>query len=355
MTKKDYYHILGLDKDASPEDIKKAYRILAKKYHPDISKEANAESKFKEVQEAYSVLGDASKKSNYDRFGDSSDNGFSDFGSGGFDGFDSFGDSFFSSFGDIFGNQQTKKPSYDKKVEMTIGFIDSVLGANKTIEITVEADCRVCHGKGAVSHQDVIACRRCGGTGQIITEQRTFLGNIRSRQVCPNCSGKGQEIKNKCYACHGQKRQKVKQSATFNIPAGIQEGMSLQVPGKGNFVPLSNNQKAGDLYITFKVRPHESFVRREYDIILEIFITLPEAVLGTNILIPTIYGEVALKIPSGIQSGNKLRMKNKGVAHLNSSYRKGDQYVVVHLKTPNPLSLEEKRLYQKLLDLQHRS
>ncbi|MBP5835722.1 molecular chaperone DnaJ [Candidatus Phytoplasma meliae] len=343
MTKKDYYQILGLSKDATPEAIKKAYRVLAKKYHPDISKETNAEAKFKEVQEAYSVLSDANKKSNYDRFGSASEQGF--------EGFSGFEESIFNSFGDFFGNRQTKKTNFDKKVEMTISFIDAALGAHKNIEIIVEADCKVCQGLGASSSKDITKCYRCGGSGQIIIEQRTFLGNIRSRQVCPNCHGQGKQIKNKCYACRGEKRQKVKQTVSFDIPAGIEEGMSLQIPGKGHFIPSSS--QVGDLYVIFKIQPHKSFVRKGQDIILEIFITLPEAVLGTNILIPTIYGDISLKIPAGTQSGNKLRIKNKGISYLNSSHRKGDQYVVVHLKTPIQLTLEEKKLYHKLLQLQH--
>ncbi|WP_373375586.1 molecular chaperone DnaJ [Candidatus Phytoplasma solani] len=344
MTKKDYYQILGLNKEATPTEIKKAYLRLAKKYHPDVSKETNAEAKFKEIQEAYSVLSDANKRANYDRFGHDSQ------GSQGFSGFGGFEEDIFSSFGDFFGtSKRNKKANYDKKVEMTISFMDSVLGASKNIDIMVEADCQVCQGKGALLSSDIVECSYCNGLGQIITEQRTFLGNIRSQQTCPRCGGQGSKIKNKCYACHGQKRQKIKQSVSFKIPAGIEEGMSLQISGKGNFIPLT--KKAGDLYVIFKIRSHEVFIRKGQDIILEIFITLPEAVLGVNKLIPTIYGEVNLKIPSGIQSGNKLRMKNQGVAYLNASYRKGDQYVVVNLKTPTRITSEEKKLYQKLLQL----
>ncbi|AGL90274.1 Chaperone protein DnaJ [Candidatus Phytoplasma australiense] len=345
MTKKDYYQVLGLNKEATPKEIKKAYLRLAKKYHPDVSQEANAEANFKEIQEAYSVLSDANKKANYDRFGHDSQTQQQ-----GFSGFEGFEENIFNSFSDFFGtNKRSRKVNYDKKVEMTISFMDAVLGALKNIDIMVDADCQVCQGKGALSSSDIVKCRHCNGLGQVITEQRTFLGNIRSQQTCPYCRGEGEQIKNKCYSCHGSKRQKKKQSVSFQIPAGIEEGMSFQIHGKGNFPPLSN--QAGDLYINFKIRPHESFVRKNQDIVLEIFINVPEAVLGTNKLIPTIYGEVNLKIPSGIQSGNKLRMKNQGIAYLNSSYRKGDQYVVVHVKIPSSPTLEEKRLYLKLLQL----
>lgn len=348
--KRDYYDILGLSKEATEDEIKKAYRTLAKKYHPDVSKEPDAEAKFKEVQEAYDVLGDKSKRQDYDRYGHQG-NPFQGFGGGqsaGFGDFGGFGDIFSQFFGG--GQRQRQNPTgpqrgADLERTMTIDFMEAVLGTKKKVNVEIEEDCPVCHGVGAESSKDVETCDRCHGSGFVNVEQRTLFGQMRTQQVCPKCGGQGKIIKKRCSTCHGQGRVRTTKTVDVNIPAGVQTNMSLKVAGYGNGGSKGGPQ--GDLYITFRVRPHKVFKRQDDDIILEVPITVTQAVLGTKVEIPTIYGDVDLKVPPGVQHGTVLRMRDKGVENIRSK-RKGDQHVVIQITVPKNLSSEEKRLYEQL-------
>ena len=347
--KRDYYDVLGIQKNASDDEIKKAYRTLAKKYHPDVSKETDAESKFKEVQEAYDTLSDAQKRAAYDQYGHQG----SPFGNGqGFGGFSDFG-----GFGDIFsqffgGGRDRQRQSYhgpqkgdDLEKTMTIDFMEAVLGTKKTVHVDLEEECHVCHGSGAESSKDIEVCDRCHGDGFINVEQRTMFGTMRTQQACPKCGGAGKIIKKRCSTCNGQGRLKNHKTVDVNIPAGVDNNMSLKVAGYGNGGTKGGPQ--GDLYLNFRVRPHKVFKRQNDDIILEVPITVTQAVLGSSIEIPTIYGDVDLKIPAGIEHGTILRMREKGVANVRTK-RKGDQQVIVNLKIPKNLSSAEKKLYEQL-------
>ncbi|MDV3198087.1 MAG: molecular chaperone DnaJ [Vigna little leaf phytoplasma] len=350
--KKDYYAILGLSKDANENEIKSAYRKLAKKYHPDVSKEPDATAKFKEVQEAYEVLNDPKKKAHYDRFGHN-ENINNDFSSG-FQGFESaefdFGDIFENFFG---GRNRTKQKSNvgeDKNINITLDFIEAVLGVEREISYEIEKDCIYCHGTGAKNPQDIIICNYCRGTGYVTMMQKTFLGNITSQQVCSRCQGKGKIIINKCSFCKGNQRIRSTKKTKFKIPAGVDNGTTLEVPQQGNEGHLGSPN--GNLYINIQVQPHNFFKRIKQDITSTIFITIYQAVLGAVINISTIDGKIDLKIPEGIQNDTKLRLKNKGVPYLNSSYRRGDHYVIVKIKIPTALTKEQKDLFRQLEQLE---
>jgi molecular chaperone DnaJ len=352
--KKDYYNILGLTKEATESEIKSAYRKLSKKFHPDVSKEADAERKFKEVQEAYQVLNDPNKKANYDRFGYASDSGdFGGFG-GGFEGFgggSSF--NFEDLFENFFGGSGSKRQHQtnfgtDSHIEITIDFLEAALGVEKEIKFHIEEDCEQCQGTGAKNAQSIQNCSYCRGTGYITLNQKTILGNIPSRQICPKCHGEKQTILNKCSYCKGYKRVKKIKQMKLKIPAGVESGMTLKSPQNGNGGHLGDTN--GDLLVDIKVSPHEYFKREEQNIVTTIFIDFYQAVLGTTISVSTIYGDVDVKIPSGTQTDTKLRLKNKGIVYLNSS-RKGDHYVIVKIKTPTKISNTEKELFLKLQEL----
>ncbi|MBN3490294.1 molecular chaperone DnaJ [Acholeplasma equirhinis] len=347
--KRDYYEVLGISKTASTEEIKKAYRQLAKKYHPDVNKEPDAEAKFKEVQEAYDVLNDPQKRSQYDQFGHAGAQGdpfggFGGFGgAGGFGGFEDIINSFFGGGG----RQQRREKSQgdDIQMRMTIDFMEAVLGTKKAVEVELTEDCHHCHGTGAESSKDVDVCSRCHGAGYINVDQRTILGTMRTQTVCPQCQGKGQTIKNKCHVCSGSGRTRTKKNVDVKIPAGVDDGMTLRVPGYGH--GGKKGAESGDLYITFKVKPHKIFKREKNEIVLDLPITFAQAALGDKVEVPTIYGKVDLSIPAGIQSGTVLRLKDKGIQDVRSG-RKGDQHVVVQVETPKNLSSEERKIFEQL-------
>lgn len=343
MAKRDYYDVLGIQKGATEEEIKKAYRSLAKKYHPDVSKENNAEEKFKEVQEAYDTLGNAEKRANYDRYGHESPYGQGFGGQGGFGDFGGFSDIFSSFFGGGGGFNQRQDPfgpakGNDYERTMTIDFMEAALGTSKTISVDVEQACHVCGGHGGESKDDVQTCDRCHGQGYVNVEQRTILGTIRTQQVCPKCGGRGKTVKNKCKNCNGSGRERVTKEVKVKVPAGIDNNMSLRMSGYGE--GGHNGGPAGDLYLRFRVRPHKAFKRQNDDILMSIPISFTQAALGDSIDIPSIYGDVSMKIPSGTQSGTILRLREKGVANVNSG-KKGDMLVTVNIETPTNLSKDQ--------------
>ena len=361
--KRDYYEVLGVSKTASEQEIKSAFRKKAKEFHPDLNKDdPNAAEKFKEAQEAYSVLSDESKRKMYDQYGHAGVGnggpgaggfgGYSNFDGAGFD----FGDIFDSIFGGSaggfggfsnFGGGSSRQNSRatrgsDILMRMNLTFDEAIYGCEKKFNLDVVEDCEECHGHGGFDREE---CKTCHGQGTITTQQNTILGSFMSRTTCQDCNGTGHTYKRKCSECNGKGKIKKNKKLTINISEGINTGDRQRVSGKGN--PGTNGGENGDLYIEFVVSDHDYFVRDNDDIYLEVPLTLTEAVLGCKKEIPTLYGNVKLNISAGTNSGDKQRIKGKGV---NNSYRrhKGDMYVVFKVYTPKRLSREQKQLIQKL-------
>ena len=355
-TKRDYYEVLGVSKSASKDEIKSAFRKLAKKYHPDISKEENAEEKFKEVQEAYSVLSDDNKRRQYDQFGHAGVNGngagsgFGGFNGAGF-GFDAsdlgdiFDDLFGAGFG--FGGSSSRRSSRTRRgsdilMQVDLTFEEAVFGCEKDFDLDVVAECDKCNGKGGF-HEET--CSRCHGSGTITSEQRTILGSFMTKTTCPECGGKGKTYREVCSKCHGKGSVKARKTITVSVPSGIDNGERLRVPGKGN--SGENGGASGDLYLEFHIKEHKYFKRDGLDIYLEVPINMAEAVLGCKKEIPTIYGNVKLTISSGIDSGDKQRLKGKGIKD-STSRKVGDMYVIFKVVTPKRLSRDQKKLFESL-------
>ena len=357
MDKKDYYEVLGIDKNASQDEIKSAFRKLAKKYHPDVCKEADAEKKFKEVQEAYSVLSDEEKRRQYDQFGHAAFQGGAGGGNpfgGGFSGFDfgdfDYGDIFDNIFGGMgFGSRNNsgnsrKRPQKgnDSLVKMKLTFEESVFGVKKDLELDVMEECDECDGKGG--HGET-TCDKCHGSGTITSEQRTMLGTFLTKTTCPKCNGKGKTYSSTCKKCRGEGRVREHKTIEVNVPAGVDEQSRLRVPGKGACGYYGGPN--GDLYIEFSIKEHELFERVEDDIYLEVPITITEAILGTKKEIPTLYGNVKLTIPAGSEGGDKHRIKGKGINNKTNKHT-GDMYIVLKVVIPNKLSRDQKKLIEEL-------
>jgi molecular chaperone DnaJ len=348
MSKRDYYEVLGVSKNATKDEIKKAYRKLSKQYHPDINKEPDAAEKFKEIKEAYEVLSDDQKRAHYDQFGHTDPNqGFGGFGGADFDfgGFGGFED-IFSSF---FGGARRRDPNApragaDLQYTMTLTFEEAAFGKETDIEIPREETCDTCHGSGAKPGTKKETCSHCRGTGQISIEQATPFGRIVNRRTCHYCGGTGQFIKEKCSTCGGSGRVKKRKKIHVKIPAGIDDGQQLRVAGQGE--AGINGGPPGDLYIVFRVEPHEFFERDGDDIYCEIPLTFAQAALGDEIEVPTLHGKVKLKIPAGTQTGTKFRLKGKGVPNVRG-YGQGDQHVIVRVITPTKLTEKQKQLLRE--------
>lgn len=346
MNKKDYYDVLGVSKSATADEIKSAFRKLAKKYHPDVSKEDNASDKFKEAQEAYSVLSDDTKRKQYDQFGHQafSNNGgsanYSDF-----DFSDIFGEMFGGGFGDFFGGGRSKtraSKGRDRVVRMDLQFDEAVFGTKKNIELDVAEVCTDCHGKGG---HDETVCPDCHGSGQINVEQRTMFGNFVSRTTCSRCSGKGRTYKTKCNTCRGNGKINKTKTIEVKVPAGVDTGNQLRMSGLGEVG--FNGGPNGDIYIEFNVKNHPLYIRQKNDIIIELPITLSEAVLGCKKDVPTLYGPIKLTIPAGSETGDKHRIKGKGVSDVNYG-TKGDMYVIIDVVVPKKLTKDQKKLFEQL-------
>lgn len=361
--KRDYYEVLGLQKGATDEEIKKAYRACVKKYHPDLHPDdKECEEKMKEVNEAYECLSDADKKAKYDQFGFAGVDpsyGAGAGGGGGFSGFSGFGDmgdmgdigDIFSSFfgGGGFGGSSRSNPNaprrgQDIQTYVTIDFMDACNGKKVDVKLNRMEQCPDCHGTGSAAGSGTDTCPDCHGTGYVKTAQRTPLGMISSQRPCSRCGGKGKIITNPCSACHGAGRVSVSKTVNVTIPAGIDDGQTLQVRGQGH--SGLNGGPAGDLHVTVQVRPDPIFVRDEYDIHTEIPITYGQAVLGSEVTVPCIDGKVKLTIPEGTQSGTVFRLRNKGVKRLNRTDR-GDQFVTVNVEVPKNLNKAQKDLLSK--------
>ena len=359
MNKRDYYEVLGVSKTATDSEIKSAFRKLAKKYHPDVSTEENAEAKFKECQEAYAVLSDPGKRKQYDQFGHAAFQGGAG-GAGGFSGFD-FGDMSdifedlfggmgggfggFSGFSSASGNRRGAngpRKGNDVLYRMTIDFEDAVYGTKKDLNLDVTDTCSECKGKGGFNSS---TCSSCRGSGTVTSEQRTMFGTFLTKTTCPHCSGTGTTYEKKCTTCHGTGNVKKNKTITINIPAGIDTENRLRVAGKGE--AGQNGGNPGDLYVEFTVRDHEFYIREDDDIFVELPLTISEAVLGCKKEVPTLYGLVNLSIPAGTQSEDKLRLKGKGVENV-STKRKGDMYVIAKVIIPEKLTKEQKKLFESL-------
>lgn len=353
MDKKDYYEVLGVSKNASQDEIKSAFRKLAKKYHPDVSKEPDAEAKFKEVQEAYAVLSDEDKRRQYDQFGHAAfTNGGGAGGAGGFSGFDFSGFDYEDIFDNIFGgfgggfssgrNNSRARRGSDSLMRMKLTFEEAVFGCKKDIDLDIVEECSECDGKGGFGEE---TCDKCHGSGTITTEQHTILGSFLSKTTCNKCGGTGKTYQKTCTHCHGNGRVKVNKELEVKIPAGVYNGSRLKLSGKGN--SGSNGGPNGDLYIEFVVAEHDFYVRDENDIYIEAPITVTEAILGCKKEIPTLYGNVTLTIPAGSESGEKHRIKGKGINN-EATHKKGDMYIVLKIVTPKKLTKEQKRLLEEL-------
>lgn len=366
--KRDYYEVLGVSKNATDDEIKKAYRKLAKKYHPDLNKEPGAAEKFKEVNEANEVLSDPQKRQKYDQFGfagvdPNAAGGFGDMGGFSSAGFDDLGDIFNSFFGGGMGSNMgggysqrsarrdtSPKRGQDKYMRMNVSFMDACFGKTETINISVDEQCEHCHGTGADSPSSIETCPTCHGSGVVITQQRSIFGMVQQQSVCPTCGGTGKKIKKACHVCNGAGYLHKRVSVDVKIPAGIATGQQLRVAGKGE--RGSNGGPNGDLFIEINVLAHGSFERIGKDIELEIPVTAIDATMGCSVDVPTIHGDVTMKIPAGTQDGARLRLKGQGVPDIRGG-KQGDQICTVRIKVDENLTKQEKELYQQLQDLQN--
>lgn len=354
MNKKDYYEVLGVSKDASDADIKSAFRKLAKKYHPDICKEPDAEEKFKEVQEAYAVLSDPSKRKQYDQFGHAAfDNngGGSPFGAGGFDfsGFDvDLDDILGNMFGSGFGfsgrgsRKSAKTRGSDVLYRMNLTFEEAAFGCKKDIKVDTNVACPDCNGLGG--HGET-TCEVCHGSGTITSEQRTILGSFVSKTTCTNCGGTGKTFKSRCTTCAGKGKIRQNRTITVKIPSGIDNGNRLRLVGKGE--AGSNGGEPGDLYLEFSVSEHEYFKRDGLDIYLNVPITITDAILGCKKDIRTLNSIVTLNIKPGTNTGDKQRIKGKGIENSETG-KCGDMYLIFEVVLPDKITREQKELFERL-------
>ena len=351
MANKDYYSILGVDKSASDDEIKSAYRRLAKKYHPDLNKTEEAANKFKEINEAYEVLGDSKKRANYDQFGSAEGNpfggagaqGFGDFfgGNGGFS--DIFSD-FFSAFG---GGGQTRgqERGQDINIAMNLTFEEAAFGCEKVVTLGKLEKCSSCNGTGAKNGTEFTTCSECGGTGRVRYQQNTFLGTTIREAACPKCNGMGKIIKEKCADCGGKGYQKINKTITIKFPAGIDDGQTLRIRGEGNAAIRSGVN--GDLNVKVSLLPHKVLIRKGSDLYMDLYVPFTTALLGGKVDVPILGGKYSLNIPSLTASGTVMRIKNKGVKILNrDSY--GDLLVTVKAECPKKLDKDLKAKLEEI-------
>ena len=352
---RDYYDVLGVARGADTKEIKSAFRQLARQYHPDVSSEADAEDKFKEINEAYEILSDDDKRARYDRFGHAGVNGAAGGGHGpgmgGF-GFEDIFDIFNSTFGEQQGaRRRTQSRGRDRRVDVTIDFVESVFGVEKEIEFPRLESCDVCTGSGAAEGSRPTTCPRCKGSGQERQVRQTFLGSMVQTHPCPNCGGKGSIIKNPCRNCDGSGRKRKPTLLNVKIPAGVSDGIQIQVRGEGD--AGENNSPPGNLFVVVHVKEHEFFKRRENDIILDIGINISQAALGDRIMIDTVDGPHQMVIPPGTQTGKVSRLRGKGFPRLRSdgsNTGRGDQLVYFEVRIPTDLSEQQRELFEQLAE-----
>ena len=349
MNNTEYYDRLGLSKDASQDEIKRAYRKLSKKYHPDINKEAGAEDKYKEIQEAYETLGDEQKRAGYDQYGAAGANGGFG-GGGGFGGFDGFSSGGFGGFDDIFSsffggggaqsNPTAPRQGQDLQYRMKLKFEEAIFGVEKEINYPREQACHTCHGNGAKPGTQPVTCNKCGGRGQVQVARDTPLGRVMTTATCDVCHGSGKEIKEKCPTCHGSGHEQQDHKVKVKVPAGVETGQRMRMAGGGE--AGVNQGPYGDLYVVFDVAPSDKFQRDGSEIFYEMPINFVQAALGDEVEIPTVHGNVKMKIPSGTQTGQNFRLRGKGVPKLHNKGVNGDQHVIVNIVTPKKLNDAQK-------------
>ncbi|MFH2136314.1 MAG: molecular chaperone DnaJ [Patescibacteria group bacterium] len=352
---KDYYKILGVSKSATAEEIKKAFRELAHKYHPD--KNGGNADQFKEINEAYQVLGNSEKRQQYDQFGTTFENAQGQGGFSGFDGFrdfSGFGNGFdmgdlgeMFGFGDIFGGGRKRgraSRGRDIEVEMRVDFREAIFGAEKVLEMYKPSVCKNCGGSGADPKSKVVSCSNCGGAGRVQVVQRTFLGNIQAVTTCQECGGEGKKAEKECSECRGTGIVRDSKKLKIKIPAGIDNGETIKISNEGE--AGGRGGKQGDLFVTIGVKPDREFQRKKNDILSKVGVSFPQAAIGDKIEIETLDGKIKLSIPTGTQSGQIFRLKGKGVPHLNN-YGRGDQLVEVIVITPTNLNKRQKELLEE--------
>ncbi len=352
MTPRDYYDILGVQRGAEPQEIKKAFRRLAQKFHPDVNREPDAEERFKEINDAYQILSDPDKRARYDRFGHAGVSG--DMGGFGgysdFSGFDIFEDLFAGFTGGRRSSQrQGPRRGRDLTYELTIEFEEAVFGAEKEVEISRLDMCDACDGVGAEPGTTPTRCPECNGTGEVRAVRQTFLGSMISVNTCPRCQGRGEVITSPCKKCSGSGKMRITRQLKVTVPAGVDDGMKIRITGEGD--PGELGGPPGNLYVLIHVREHAYFKRRNDDILLEITVNVAQAALGDTIHIPTVDGEVDLKIPPGTQTGESFRQRGKGFPRLRrdgSSAGRGDQWAIVQVEVPRQLTEQQRALFEEL-------
>jgi molecular chaperone DnaJ len=361
MSKRDYYEILGVGKNASAEEIKKSYRKVAMQFHPDRNPgDKSAEEKFKEAAEAYEILSDADKKAQYDRYGHA---GVSGNGRGGYSGGGMNMEDIFSQFGDIFGDdifgsffgggggrarggQRSRGVrGSNLRVKLKLTYEEIAKGVTKNIKVKKHVPCNTCNGSGAKDKGSIQTCQTCGGSGQVRRVQNTFLGQMQTVTTCPGCNGEGSTITAKCGTCKGEGRVYAEETVSIDIPAGVQEGMQLNISGKGN--AGERGGPSGDLIILIEEEAHKELQRDGLSVAYDLHISFSDAVFGMQVEVPTIDGRAKIRIPPGTQGGKIFRLKGKGFPAVNS-YEKGDQLIHVNIWTPQNLSSEEKAMLEKL-------
>jgi len=349
MAQRDYYEVLGVPRTATPEDIKSAFRKLARQYHPDVSQETNAEERFKEINEAYAVLSEPDKRAAYDRFGHAgvqNTGGVPDFTVDFADLFEEF----FGGFGG-FGRSSSRRARNaprrggDIQYNVDLTFEESIFGVDKEVEITRDEVCETCSGRGAEPGTSPVRCTTCNGTGEVRQVRQTLLGSMVQVSTCSTCNGQGETIGTPCHTCNGRRLMRRVRKKVVAVPAGVDNGNQIRLAGEGQ--PGENGGPNGNLYLVIRVLTHKYFRRRENDIMLDLNINIAEATLGAEVEVPTVDGPAQLKIPAGIQPGKVLRMRGKGVPHVRGNGR-GDQMVVVNVEVPKSLTSEQRKLMEQL-------
>jgi len=351
LSKRDYYDVLGVAKGSAPEEIKKAYRKLARQYHPDVNQDdAKAEDKFKEVSEAYEVLSDEGKRQRYDQFGHvdptagPGGGGFNGAGQGDFGG--GFGDIFDMFFGGRGGGGRGPQRGSDLEYELEVDFEDAAFGVEEEIQIPRTETCGTCHGNGAEPGTKVDKCTTCSGTGEQQSVVNTPFGRMVNRKVCSTCRGRGAIIQQPCRECNGQGRKRVRRTVQIKVPAGVDTGVTLRMPGAGESSPSGG--QPGDLHIVIRVRPHDLFERDGTNVHIEVPLSFVQAAMGDEIEVPTLDGQVKLRIPEGTQTSTSFRLRGKGIPRLGVSNQRGDQHVRVHVYTPQSLTDKQRDLFRQL-------
>ena len=350
MTQRDYYEILGVPKSASNDDLKAAFRRLARQHHPDVNKEPDAEERFKEINEAYAVLSDPDRRAAYDRFGHAGVRG-----AGGAPDFNVDFTDFADIFGDLFGfggfgrssrrTRNAPRRGSDLQYRLELTFEEAVFGAEKEFEIVRDEACSNCGGSGAEPGSSPVRCATCNGTGEVRQVRQTILGSMVQVSTCPTCNGAGETIASPCHTCQGRGVERRNRKKIVSIPAGVDNGTQIRLAGEGQ--PGLNGGPNGNLYIAIEVKQHKYFRRRENDVLLDLEVNIAQAALGADVDIPTVDGLAKLKIPAGTQPGKVLRLRGKGIPHLRGSGR-GDQLVIVNVEVPTHLNSEQRRLFEQL-------